>query len=289
MTGNPRRLLAAAIAACAITAAALAGSGAANASTGTRYASAEQVGYATTGAQFGEVHAIVYLRNPAQYGSEVSQYSHTVQLWSSSLVGVAGLSASTSGSRYTPYAKIFDPRSHQLLASDPTAQWCDDEGNCGPALGSFPAGDTVELSAEYAPISGDLSLTAVNLSADDVYFTATYTTGTGTQVNGTVESFTQARFGTEFGPDPWTAPASFTHPAAWTKIATYHGVLLQTYNGKYSGLASWFAHHKIFMAGITGSLLDVEAAPSDLRNGGASFQTWLAPAGTSGPAQPHGG
>ena len=45
-------------------------------------------------------------------------------------------------------------------------------------------------------------------------------------MNGTVESFTQARVGTEFGSDPRTAPASFTHPAAWTKIAAYHGVLL---------------------------------------------------------------
>ena len=289
MTGNPRRLIAAVLVPCAIAAAALAGSGAASASTGTQYASAEQVGYAATGAQFGQVHAIVYLRNPAQYASAVSQYSHTVQLRSSSLVAVAGISASTSGSSYTPYAKIFDASSHQLLASDPTAQWCDDEGNCGPTIGSFPAGDTVELGAEYDPVMGYLSLTAVNLSADDVYFTATYTTGTGTQVNGTVESFTQARVGTEFGSDPWTAPASFNHPAAWTKIATYYGVLLQTYNGRYSGLASWFVHHKIFMAGITGSLIDVEAAPTDLYSGGASFQTWLAPAGTSGPAQPQTG
>jgi hypothetical protein len=41
-------------------------------------------------------------------------------------------------------------------------------------------------------------------------------------------SFTQARVGTEFGPDPWTAPPSFTHPAAWTKIAAYTGVRLET-------------------------------------------------------------
>ena len=289
MIGNPRRVIAAAIVPCAIAAVALAGSGAASASTGTRYTSAEQVGYAATGAQFGQVHAIIYLRNPAQYASEVSQYSHSVQLRSSTLVAVAGISASTSGSSYTPYAKIFGASSHQLLASDPTPEWCDDEGNCGATIGSFPAGDTVELGAEYDPVMGYLSLTAVDLSADDVYFTATYTTGTATQVNGTVESFTQARVGTEFGSDPWTAPASFTHPVAWTKIAAYYGVLLQTYNGKYSGLASWFVHHKIFMVGNTGSLIDVEAAPTDLYNGGASFQTWLAPAGTSGPAQPQPG
>ena len=56
--------------------------------------------------------------------------------------------------------------------------------------------------------------------------------------------------------------------------------------GKTSTLSSWFVHHKIFMAGITGSLIDVQAAPTDLTGGGASFQDWLAPAGVNGPAQP---
>jgi hypothetical protein len=42
----------------------------AGASTGPRYASAEQVGYAATGAQFKAIRAEVYLRNPAQYAGE---------------------------------------------------------------------------------------------------------------------------------------------------------------------------------------------------------------------------
>jgi hypothetical protein len=40
------------------------------------------------------------------------------------------------------------------------------------------------------------------------------------------------------------------------------------------------------MAAITGSLLDVQAVPTDLTNGGASFHDWLAPAGVNGPARP---
>lgn len=274
MIGNPRRLIATAIVPCAIATAALAGSGAASASTGTQYASAEQVGYAATGAQFEVVRASVYLRTPAQYAGAVGQYSHSVQLWSSGLVAVVGVSASTSGTSYTPYAKIYDASSHQLLASNPDGQWCG--SSCVPTIGTFPAGDTVILRLTFFPNTGYL-----NFLADDRthHLHADYTTATG-------ESFTQARLGTEFGSDPWTAPASFTHPAAWTKIAAYNGVTLQTYNGKLSTLASWFVHHKIFMVGITGSLIDVEAAPTDLYNSGASFQTWLAPAGTSGPAQP---
>jgi hypothetical protein len=266
----------------AVAAVLLAGPGVAGASTGTRYASAEQVGYAATGAQFDVVRATVYLRNPAQYAGVVGQYSHSVQLWSSDLVMVLGVSASTSGSGYTPYAKIFDARSHQLLASNPAAEWCDPENNCSQTIGSFPAGDTVTFLLQYDLPGNHLILVARDITpgADNgMRFWA----GTGFS---TRESFTQARVGTEFGSGPWTAPSSFTHPAAWTRIATYSGVVLATYSGHYSTLASWFVHHKIFMAAITGSLIDVEAAPADLYNGGGSFQDWLAPAGVNGPAQP---
>jgi hypothetical protein len=90
------------------------------------------------------------LRNPAQYARAVRQYSQSVQLWSSGLVAVLGVAASTSGSGYTPYAKIYNASSHQLVASNPSAQWCDYAGSCSPTIGSFPAGHTVFLSAEYA-------------------------------------------------------------------------------------------------------------------------------------------
>jgi hypothetical protein len=253
----------------------------AGASTGPRYASAEQVGYAATGAQFALVRATIYLRSPAQYAGAVGRYSHSVQLWSSDLVMVLGASASTSGSTYTPYSKVFDPRSHQLLASNQDAEWCTPTPTCGRTIGSFPAGDTVTfLLKYYLPdhlifIAQDITPGANN----GMRFWADYTFSRR-------ESFTQARVGTEFGPDPWTAPSSFTHPAASTKIAAYNNVRLATYSGHYSTLASWFVHHKIFMAAITGSQIDVQAAPTDLTGGGTSFQESLAPAGTPGPAQP---
>ena len=277
MSGNPRRLLAAAAVPAAVAAAVLAGPGVASASTGPRYASAEQAGYAATGAQFRGVAASVYLRNPVQYAGEVGQYSQTVQLWSSRLVAVLGASASTSGTSYTPYAKIYDAGSHQLV-SDIAGEWCAPEGSCGSTIGTFPAGDTVTLGIGYDRKIGFLDFSAFDLTTGTA-FVAGYKPGTGV-------SFTQARVGTEFGSDPWTAPPSYTHPAAWTKIAVYTKVSPQTYNSKSSTLASWFPHHKIFMAGVTGALLDVQAAPTDLTNGGASFKDWLAQAGVNGPAQP---
>ena len=270
------RAASALIAAGAAVAAVLAPAVTAGASTGPRYASAEQVGYAATGAQFALVRATVYLRNPAQYAGAVGQYSHSVQLWSSDLVMVLGASASTSGSGYTPYSKVFDPRSHQLLASDHDAEWCTPTPtpSCSQTIGSFPAGDTVTFLLKYYLPDNNLILDARDITpgADNgTRFWADYSFGTR-------ESFTQARVGTEFGSDPWTAPSSFTHPAAWTKIAAYSQVQLATYSGHYSTLASWFVHHKIFMAAITGTLVDVQAAPTDLSIGGASFQESLAPA-----------
>jgi hypothetical protein len=279
MSGNPRRLLAAASVPAAVAALVLAGPGAAGASTGPRYASAEQVGYAATGAQFKDVLGVVYLRNPAQYAGAAGQYSHSVQLWSSGYVVVAGVSASTSGSGYTPYAKVFDSSTHQLVASDPGAKWCDDHTfGCVRKIGSFTASEGLLMDVSYDPTRGFVYFRAADLD-DELYMQASYQVGTG-------ESFTQARIGTEFGPDPWTAPSSYTHPAQWTKIAAYSRVGVQTYNGKTSTLSSWFVHHKIFMSSITGSLIDEQAAPTDLTDGGASFQDRLAPAGVNGPAQP---
>ena len=163
-----------------------------------------------------------------------------MQLWSSGLVAVLGASASTSGTSYTPYAKIYDAGSHQLV-SDIAGEWCAPEGSCGSTIGTFPAGDTVTLGIGYDRKIGFLGFSAFDLTTGTA-FVAGYKPGTGV-------SFTQARVGTEFGSDPWTAPPSYTHPAAWTKIAVYTKVRLQTYNSKSSTLASWFPHHKIFMAG----------------------------------------
>jgi hypothetical protein len=89
----------------------------AGASTGTTEISPEQAGYTATGARFQNIDARVFLRQPAQYAGEVRRDGQSVQLWSSGYVVVAGVSASTSGSAYTPYAEVFDPSGHQLLAN----------------------------------------------------------------------------------------------------------------------------------------------------------------------------
>jgi hypothetical protein len=120
----------ASLAAGAAAAAVLALAVPAAASTGTAQISPEQAGYTDTGAQFKSITAAVYLRNPTQYASEVASFGDSVQLWSAGLVAVVGVTASTFGSGYIPYAKIYDRSTHQLLASNPNAFWCDPWDNC---------------------------------------------------------------------------------------------------------------------------------------------------------------
>jgi hypothetical protein len=280
MSSLRRHAASAVIAAGAAAAAVLALAVPAGAGTGTTEISPEQAGYTATGAQFDEVQATVYLRNPAQYSGEVSQYGHSVQLWSSDLVAVVGVTTSTSGSSYTPYATIYNRSTHQVIASDPDAFWCDDHDNCSRTIGTFAAGDSVLLTLTYDPRAGVLGLQAFDNNTGDAFINEpAYTVGTGV-------SFTQARVGTEFGGSPWDASYSYTPPAQSTKAAAYTGVALTTYSGHTSTLWSWWVHHKLLANTGQQSGSDRVAIPTDLTSGGASFQTWLVPQNRQSPDQP---
>lgn len=65
------------------------------------------------------------------------------------------------------------------------------------------------------------------------------------------------------------------HPpgAHWTKIAALSHVSVVNHNSNRWPLKSWFVYHKIFMSAITGSLLDVQAAPTDLADGACRSRT----------------
>jgi len=259
--------------------------GIASASTGTAEISPEEAGYSTAGAQFQTVSASVFLRNPEQYATEVTGYGHSVQLWSSGLVMVLGVSDTTAaGSKaagFSPAVAVFDRSTHALLASSSNAAqipafWCPAGGTCQPATagGSFAAGATVTERMHY-----NLSTGMVGFRASDVagnLFKATYAAGTGI-------SFKQARIGTEFGVTPWTAPA-YTPPANWTKIATYNNARLVTYSGHVSTLTSWWVHHQLLANTEAQSVAgDWVAIPTNLFNSGASFQTFFVPTFAESP------
>ena len=271
----PSALIAAGAAAAAVLALAVP----AGAVTGTAEISPEQAGYTATGAQFRHVDAGVFLRNPAQYAGEVAQYSHSIQLWSSGLVAVVGVRASTSGSGYTPYSTIYDRSTHQVIASNPNAVFCNTADQCS-TTGTFPTGDSVWLTLNYDLKHGGLGLVVVDLTSGSTF------NSIEANLIGTGVSFTQARVGTEFGSSPWDNSYSHTPPAQFTKAATYTGVELVTYSGHRATLWSWWVHHKLLANTEQQSSSDWVAVPNDLSSDGGSFSTFFVPQSAQSPSQP---
>jgi len=269
--------------AVAVIAASLTMAGMASASTGTAQISPEEAGYSATGAQFKDVSASVYLRNPEQYAGVVAGYGHSVQLWSAGQVMVLGVSdttaAGSAAAGFSPAVAVFDRSTHSLVASSTGgtigAQWCPAGGACQPATsgGSFPTGTTVTERAHYNAAAGEVNFTATDTAGDR--FTATCPVGSG-------QSFTQARIGTEFGTDPWTAPA-FTPPANWAKVGVFDNARLVTYSGHAGTLTSWWVTHALEAnteaQSVTGDWVSV---PSNLASNGASFATFFVPVSGQG-------
>jgi hypothetical protein len=256
----------------------------AGASTGTSEISPEQAGYTATGAQFQFIRAQIYLRNPAQYTGEVASFGDSIQLWSSDSVAVVGVTASTTGSGYTPYATIYNRSTHAVIASDPDARWCPTDDDCEPTIGTFAPSGPVAMYLRYDPSAGTLELDIGGNpdgpgEEDLPAFLASYTIGTG-------ESYNQARVGTDFGSTPWDGSYSYSPPAQAVKAAVYSDVSLTSYSGHTATLWSWWVHHALLANTEQQSGSDWVARPTDLADGGASFQTWFVPQSGQGPDQP---
>jgi hypothetical protein len=272
-----RWLPAAAVMSAAVAAVVLAGPGVAGASTGTAEISPEQAGYTATGAQFKYVDALVYLRNPRQYASEVASFGDSVQLWSADLVVTLGVTASTSGSGYTQYATIYNRSTHTVIASNPNGEFCDDnEDVCNLPPTPFDAGTQLDLSISYSPADGNLEM--IEVFSGGFSFVSFYTV--------TGQSFTQARIGTDFGSSPWDGSYSHTPPANYVKAAAYSNATLVTYSGHTSSLRSWWVHHPLLANTEQQSGSDWVAVPTSLSSFGSSFSTYFVPQSGQGPNQP---
>jgi hypothetical protein len=277
MPGISRRLLAAAAMSAAVAAAVLAGSGVAGASTGPAEISPEQAGYTATGAQFKYIDGLVYLRNPGQYASEVASFGDSMQLWSAGLVVTLGVTASTSGSGYTQYATIYDRSTHTVIASNPNAEFCDDnEDVCNLPPRPFDPGTQLGLSIDYSPADGSLQM--IEVFSGGFSFVSSYTV--------TGQSFTQARIGTDFGNSPWDGSYSHQPPANQVKVAAYSNVHLITDSGHTSSLRSWWVHHPLLANTGQQSGNDWVAVPTSLSSFGSSFSTYFVPQSGQGPNQP---
>ena len=272
-----RRLLPVSVMTAAAAAVVLAAPGVAGASTGPAEISPEQAGYTATGAQFDSVDALVYLRKPGQYASEVSSVADSVQLWSAGLVVTLGVRASTSGSGYTQYATVYDRSTHTVIASNPNAEFCDEnEDVCNLPPQPFDPGTELGLLIEYSPANGSLHMTEV--FEGGFSFVASYT--------APGQSFAQARIGTEFGTSPWDGSYSHTPPARAVKVAAFSNAQLITYSGHTSSFWSWWVHHPLLANTGQQSGSDWVAVPTSLSASGSSFSTYLVPQSGQGPNQP---
>ena len=242
--------------------------GTASAATGRTVPTVEQAGYAATGAQFSSAQTSVYLRNPAQYASEIGGYGLSVQLWSTNLLVVLGVSDSTSSSPFSPAVAVFDPVTRALICSTAAAgaQQCPGtpvDWTNGSV--SYPTGHTVTLRAAYNKSLGTVHVVVRDVTAG-TSSGFTYDASTGV-------SFNQARVGAEFGATPWSPP-TFNPPSAAVKLAAFTGSSLTTYSGHTATLVSWWTTSQVQMTGLGSVVL---AAPSRLNSTGADFSVYLEP------------
>jgi hypothetical protein len=236
----------------------------AGAATGATVATKEEAGYQFTGAQFSRAAADVYLRNAAQYGSSVGGLGQSVQFWGGGRVYVLGVSDTTTTSPWSPNVAVFNNTTHALVCAASLANCPDASGGFGSA--SYPAGHKVRETISYSKTTGVLSFMVEDVTSSMAYTSSTYSINIGTGV-----SFKEVRIGTEFGNDPWSAPA-FTAPAAQQKLATFSAGSLTNYNGKPLTFLGYQVSSELVMTG-PGSVTEADAGPL----ASAGFPTYLKP------------
>jgi hypothetical protein len=133
------------------------------------------------------------------------------------------------------------------------------------------------MRISYTPANGHLFMLEAN--GDGSVFDSSYDLFH-------TQAFTQARVGTEFGASPWEAPVVHEPPFSSLRVATYNDVSLTSYGGHTATLWSWWVHHKLLANTGQQSDTDWIAVPTDLSNGGASFQTWFVPQSAQSPHAP---
>jgi hypothetical protein len=253
----------------------VAAAGPALAATGPASYSLEQTGYAATGNRFKLVDTTVKLPDPTAFAGNVAGFGLSVQLWSKTRVLVLGVSNGTATSGdYSAAVAVYNRSTHALICSTASTTVPCPHVPTGWTSGkiSFPVGDTVELSIEYARSIGVVFFDVFDHNVGIILDYGGYAPGTGID-------YTQARAGAEFSAvSPWDGSFSFTAPATETKLATFTNSLLQTYSGRFSGFSSsLFSHHKIIMTSNGTATSLVEARPHDLFNFGQNFGVYLEP------------
>ena len=261
-----RLAVAAAAVTAAATAAALITAGAAGATTGTRIYTSDSAGYAATSGQFRYIQGTVYGRAVAQYNSVMgSGFGHGVTLTSSKYTISLGVSVYPGDNGPNPWDAAFS---------------VDNTGgsHVGGCLAGNPAG-TGGVTCNTS-VSGEPGAFAPGYITLDIYYNVnsglvTFEAYQGSNtMHGSFEagpglSFSQASIGTSLAD-----PSSVT-PSGTQLLGSFSNVTLTTYSGSRSGLSSWWTHHKEIATTDGTSKSKVVSYPSDLRNSGTGFSTYL--------------
>ncbi|MBO0771445.1 MAG: hypothetical protein J2P35_08305 [Actinobacteria bacterium] len=263
-----KRLAAAAAAVTtAATAAALITAGTAGAATGTRMYTKDSAGYAATGGQFRYIQGTVYGRAVAQYDSVMgSGFGHGVTLTSSKYTISLGVSIYPGDNGTNPWDAAFS-----VDNSDGSGH----VGGCLAGNNGGTGGVTCNASVTGEPGAfhpGYITLDIYyNVNSGLVTFEAYQGSNTmhGSFEAGPGLSFSKASIGTTLA-DPSTVTPSGTQ-----LLGSFSNVALTTYSGSRSGLSSWWEHHKVIATTDGSSKGKVVSYPSDLRNSGTGFSTYL--------------
>lgn len=262
------RLAAAAVAVTTTaTAAALITAGAAGASSGDRIYTTDTAGFAATGGQFRYIEGTVYGRAVAQYNTVMgSGFGHGVTLTSSKYTITLGVSIYPGDNGPNPWDAAFSV-----------------DNTNGSHVGGCLAGNNGGTGGVTcnASVTGEPGAFAPGYITLDIYYNVnsglvTFEAYHGSNdMHGSFEagpglSFRQASIGTTLA-----SPSSVTAPSADMLLGSFSNVKVTTYSGTHSGLISWWTRHKEVASADGTEGGNVITYPSNLRNSGTGFSTYL--------------
>ena len=188
---------------------------------------------------------------------------------SPALVVTMGVTASTTGSAYTPYATIYDRSTHQVIASNPDATYCEPDACCPPVAPDFFPWCQLDADDQLPPGGG---------------------------AGGHVRVHRRRFVGFQVGIRPHR-PVVHPGPGGDRVRQLAVGRVLPAHSARQlhedrrlqqcvtdhlqwpqqTTLWSWWVHHKLLANTGQQSGSDWVAVPGDLSNGGGSFQTFFVP------------
>ena len=281
-----RRMALLLVAVCTLVAFGTAG---ASASTGPKFLSADQAGYAGTGASFSSVSITAKLPQASSFAANLGQVAVSVQLSNRHIVIDLTVAACTDTTcrpggkpvalRYHVNLSVFNAATHALICStsgkgSARCQYVPADWN----QYRIAAGQTVAMSLFYASNNGYLDAEAGNQNnnASEVAY-QDLDPGPGIV-------FDQARIVAQFGPTPWST-SGYRAPKSAVRIINlgvpppppYEAEFATTNSGRAYCVDAWWPHHLVAMTSGGSANNPEQAAPTATWGGSCDFGIDLKP------------